>query len=271
MTISFSPGQGGQATTGTQAPVVPAEPVVPVISTNAPAAPAASQSPFAFHSRSKSKFGLYFQLVVLAVFSINVLSVIGLFVYQTMLSSELEDKKVVLTQKQSSFKKLPLEDMQKLSDRVAAVNQALKERASIRNALAILEYGIENPVTYKKFDLSYDEAKKNYTLNFSAVAPDYHSVIQQVDTLRNKVHSQYFSSLKVSKVTLDEKEGVINFTVDLVISLQGLLPAEIFQVEKITTKASSTPKTVASSTAALDASEAAKPRVSSSSPVTLTQ
>ena len=246
MTISFSPGQGAQPT-GTQSPVVPAEPVVPVISTNAPAAPQASQSPFAFHSRSKSKFGLYFQLVILAVFSINVLLVIALFAYQVVLSSELEDKKMALAQKQSGFKKLPLEDMQKLSDRIAAVNQALKERASVRNALSILEYGIEHSVTYNKFDLSYNEAKKNYTLSFSATAPNYHSVIQQVDTLRNKVHSQYFSSIKVSKVALDEKEGFVNFTVDLLLSLQGLLPSELFQVEKVITRATSTSINSASS------------------------
>lgn len=242
MSISFSPGQAAQPT-GTQAPVVPAEPVVPAIALNGPAAAVVRQSPFAFQNRSKSKFGLYFQLVVFFVFGMNVIAAVGLFVYSQVLSAEVESKKQELAARQSGFKKLPLEDMQKLSDRIAAVNQALKERASVRNALSILEYGIENSVTYTKFDLSYNESKKNYSISFSATAPNYHAVIQQVETLKNKVHAQYFSQINVGKVALDEKLGVVNFTVDASVSLQGLLPFETFQVEKVVTKASSTLKT----------------------------
>lgn len=248
MTISFSPGQAGQVT-GTQGPVVPTTPVVPVIAPNGPAVPVVTQSPFAFNRRSKSKFGLYFQLAVFAIFGITVLTTIWLFAYQAILSSELDTKIQTLTDKQLAFKKLPLEDMRKLSDRIAAVNQAMKEHVSVRVAFAILEYGIENSVTYTKFDLTYNEQKKSYSLALSAVAPNYHAVIQQADILRNKVHSQYLSSLFLDKISLDEKEGNVGFNINAIITLP-VKPEETFEVEQVTTKASSTSK-IASTTAVL--------------------
>jgi hypothetical protein len=249
MTISFNPGQPQAPTqTGTQGPVTPAEPAVPTIATNGPVAPVVAQSPFAFKHRSKSKFGMYFQFVIFGIFALVVLQAVGLFAYQRILMLQLDEKRDQLTQKEANFKKLPLDDMQKLSDRIAAVNQAMSEHITVRDIFKVLEYGVENPVTYTKFDLSYSENKKGYTLSIQGVAPNYYAVIQQYDTLRNNINTRYLSSVALNKVALDDKLGVVNFSFDGIVTVP-VVPPDLFDLEMYLTKATTTAKTATTTSA----------------------
>lgn len=256
MSPSFNPGQPAQTGQVPQNSSVAPPLVVPSVPTIATAGNAAEEekvSPFAFKNRSKSKFGVYFQSAIFVLFGGCLFYAIGLFAYQGYLKAQVASKVETLNQKQSSFPKLMLPEMQKLSDRLTAVNQAFKEHSSVRTALLILEDGIEHPVTYTKFDLTYNEAKKSYVLGLSATAPDYVSIIQQQDTLRSKVYSKFFTPVSLSNIILNEK-GTVTFKIATTIALQGLVPEDMVIHPSSQDQASSTMSTVesASSTAILN-------------------
>jgi hypothetical protein len=234
MSFSFAPaGQPPQNSTTVPALVVPE---VPTIAT-AVAAPEPI-SPFAFRNRNKSKFSVYFQGAIFLAFTVVVAATVGIFAYRGYLKSMIETKKQELETKQSSFKKLPLDDMIKITNRLKVVNQTIKKQASVRTAFLLLESGVENPVTYSKFSLSFSESKKVYTLNLSADAPSYHTMIQQIETFRDPVYKNYFSNIEISRPTIDEK-GNGSFVINTTVNLQGVLP-ETFSLTASSTAVATT-------------------------------
>jgi hypothetical protein len=241
MSFSFAPaGQPPQNSTTVPALVVPEVPSI-AATVEAPE----PVSPFAFRNRNKSKFSVYFQGAIFLAFTAVVTATVGIFVYQEYLKSQIESKKQELETKQSEFKKLPLSEMIKTTDRLKMVNQTMKKQASVRTAFLLLESGVENPVTYTKFDLTFSESKKVYTLNLSANAPSYHTMIQQAETLKDPIYKNYFSNIEISKPSIDDK-GNGSFMVSAVVALQGVLP-ETFSLITSSTTASTTTESAVSS------------------------
>ncbi len=245
MPFSFSPGQeqqsgavGASATPVTQsapvsAPVmnngVPALvlPTIPNIAVGGGAPVEEKLSPFAFRNRNKSKFGIYFQFVVFAVFGCVIITLIGLFAYTFILKAEIKNKKDELTLKEQGFPDLPFQEMQKLSLRLKIVNRVIKEHASVRTAFQILEDSIEHPVIYTKFSLGKNKSKNSYNLSLDAKASNYHVVYNQMESLNNKIYSKYITSPNFTNISLDDKNGAVSFKINLLIALAGILPESL--------------------------------------------
>lgn len=230
MAFSFTPGQEQTTPAGQspqpQAPLmkngIPAL-VVPTIAVGETVVVEEKISPFAFRNRNKSKFGVYFQSAILVVFSGLVLTSIGLFVYISILKSEISKKAEALVTAQGGFPDLPLDDMKKLSDRLKIVNSVIKDHASVRTAFQILEHSVENPVIYTKFDLGKNKTKKGFSLSLLGEAESYHTLYQQTEILKTKSYSSYFSTFNFSNIALDTK-GILNFKLDTDIYLEGIPP-----------------------------------------------
>ncbi len=237
MPFSFSPGQE-QQNGAVGAPASPATQQVPAMNNGVPvlqvptipniavagAAPVEEKlSPFAFRNRNKSKFGIYFQLTVFAVFGCVIIVAVGLFGYMFVLKKQIQTKAEELSFKESTFPDLPLEDMQRFSNRLKVVNKVMKEHASIRTAFQIIEHSVENPVVYTKFNISQNKTKKGYALDVTAEAPNYHVIYQQMQILKSKTYVNYLTPVAVSNIAVD-KSGTINFKLNANISLEGVLP-----------------------------------------------
>jgi hypothetical protein len=255
MAFSFTPGQEQTTPAGQepqpQAPLmrngIPAL-VVPTIAVGETVVVEQKISPFAFRNRNKSKFGVYFQSVVFLVFGVLLITVIGLFAYISVLKSSIATKSEVLASSQGHFPELPLDDMQKLSDRLKIVNRVIKEHASVRTAFQILENSVENPVVYTKFDLSKNKAKKGYSLGLAAETDSYHAAYQQTEILNSKTYSNYVSPLEVSNISLDKK-GVVSFKISTSVSLEGVLPETVtFDSSTTDTTSQLTPDPISTTT-----------------------
>ena len=198
------------------------------------------------------KIGI-FQIVLYVIFGIMVLTTVSLFGYQYYLNGSIADQKKILDDKDSSLVGIKLEEMRALSNRIKVVSQVLSEHTSVRTAFLILEKSIENPVTYKSFDLKKNSINKSYDLKVSAVAPSYKAVAQQLDTLNsNEFSKNYISSVSYDSLNLDQT-GKVNFNLLMNVLILGKLPESLFLNPKVvevtaTTTATSTLQ-VATSTA----------------------
>ena len=257
MSFSFNPGQAGQApqTGGSEAPplVVPTMPSIGVTSS----APKEVVSPFAYKNRSKSKFSVYFQLVVFLVFGTMLVIMVYLFSYRMVLISSIEAKKTELQEKQAGFPDLDLEKMVLLSDRLKIVNRVMNEHASVNTAFKILEASVLNPVTYTKFSLSKNKTKNGYSLDFAGQTTNYTALYQQTEAFNNKTFSPFFSKLSISGLGTLDKKGIGTFKVTATVPIEGInsdtftvkpkpvedLPKDANSQGKTVDDASSTPQT----------------------------
>lgn len=169
------------------------------------------------------------KMVAFGIFGVCVGITVILFAYQQYLSSQIESKKSELAADEAKLGALPLTDMRKLSNRMKVINQLVANHASVRVAFRVIEDSIENPVTYKNFNLSFSENTHLYQLNLGAVARDYHSIVQQMETLKDKEYAKYIPSFVVEGVRPDDT-GAISFNIKMPIVITGVLPEEILPV-----------------------------------------
>ncbi len=164
--------------------------------------------------------------LLLGAFNILVVVAIVLFGYKYYLSNQIDAKKAQLATYEEQLGSLPFNDIRKVSNRFKLITQLIQTHPSVNVALRILEESVENSVTYTRFDLHYAEANKGYELGLSALATNYHAVIQQMDTLRSKPFSNYISNPIISNLHPDQT-GAVGFNVVMPIVVIGILPESL--------------------------------------------
>lgn len=177
-------------------------------------------------ARASQQGKSFFQVILLFAFGVTALISATLLAYKFYLSSQVETKKAALASYESRLATLPLEDMRKLSNRIKVVNQLIKEHPSVNVAFRIIEDSVENQVTYKSFELRYNEQTKSYALQLNGTAPNYKAVAQQIDTFKRKPYTTYIPSVIVEGLQPNEA-GRIVFTLKMPISIAGLLPETV--------------------------------------------
>ena len=181
---------------------------------------------YSYGVRSDQTKGGFFQIIIYVIFGLTVLTAIGTFAYQQYLSNEVDSKKQELENQEKKLGQLPLNDMRRLSNRIDFINQLVQNHASVRAAFRIIEITIENPVVYKNFDLRADSSSKAYNLNMFAIAKDYHSAIQQISTLQNKLYSRFIPNVSIESPHPDDK-GNVTFNIKIPINITGILPEDV--------------------------------------------
>jgi hypothetical protein len=241
MSFSFNPGQEqtsppAQQVTQTNNNGVPAL-VVPVAPTISLTPVAEVISPFAYKNRSKSKFSIYFQGAIFFVFLSLLISGIVLFMYQSSIKIQIANRKSDLAKLEEGFQKpKELEEMQKLSSRLALINKIINERASVNTALTIIEESINSPVVYNKFSLSKSKKDNNYDLSFTGETNSYKALYQQVEVINSKTFKNYFPKLSITGIGPLDKKGVTTFKVDASVAISNIDSADF----SVLGKASST-------------------------------
>ncbi|MEI6810576.1 MAG: hypothetical protein WCK60_00825 [Candidatus Nomurabacteria bacterium] len=184
------------------------------------------------------------QIILYVIFGITVLITAVLFGYRQYLLSQIDYKKAALIDQDKDIKTINLTDMRYLSNRIKIVSQVLNEHTSVRTAFLILEKSIENPVTYRSFDLKRNLLNKNYDLKVKAVAASYKAVAQQIDTLRSSEFSKDF----ITKVSYDglnlDSNGNVDFNLNMSVLILGKLPESVESILTNSKGNDNTPMTV---------------------------
>lgn len=229
MPFSFKPSQEGEQSAQVPAPSQPG-----VTSTPISSIPAS----MALDTRQGEERGLV-EMILIGVLGLVVSITVIFFGYHYYLVSKVESKKAEIASFETKLGALPLDDMRKLSNRLKVINQLVKEHPSVNAAFRILEDSVENPITYKRFDLHYSDALRAYELQLSAIAPSYRAVAEQMDTFKRKPYNKYVPSISVGDIHLDEN-GAIVFTLKMPIAITGVLPEGLLLQEDSASIAPST-------------------------------
>jgi hypothetical protein len=205
------------------APVITLTPVAEVI------------SPFAYKNRNKSKFNVYFQLVIFLIFGCVAVASIGLVMYQNTLKIQISNRKETLDGLQASFKKVPTDDMVKLSSRLGLINKIINERVSVRAAFTILEESINPSVIYDTFSLSKSKKNDFYDISFGGRTNSYTSLYQQIEILKSKQFAGVFKKMDITGIGPLDKKGLTNFKAAGSLSIAGVDPDTFTLINKSTT------------------------------------
>lgn len=178
----------------------------------------------------KMKIG-WFQLILYMILGFLIFLAVVLFGYRQYLISKIDGQKKVLEDQDKTLGEMNLEQIKALSNRIKVVSQTLNEHTSVSTAFRILEKSIENPVTYKGFELTKNNINKNYDLKVFAVAPSYRSIAQQIDTFYSDEYKKdYVPAISYDNISLDNS-GEINFTLKMAFLIQGKLPENVLSTE----------------------------------------
>jgi len=164
--------------------------------------------------------------VALGIFLLMIGVAAVLFGYKYYLQSVVAGQKATIDGYESRLSGIPLEEIHALSNRLKVINQLVKDHPSVNAAFKVLESGVENAVTFTNFNLSYDNGSKTYSLSLAANAPDYRSVVQQMDTLKRKPYVNYFPNVKIEELRPDSS-GKVVFNMKMGANIKGVLPEGI--------------------------------------------
>lgn len=164
--------------------------------------------------------------VLIGVFVLLVLVAAGLFAYAQIVKSGIETKKTELATLEARLSQFALQDIRKLSARLKAGNQLVKDQPFANTLLKVLEESVENSTIFTRLVLQNDVGNAAYTANLEGEAPDYKSIVQQIETFKREPYSKYISKIEVKNLR-PEKTGNITFVISFVASIRGTLPNEI--------------------------------------------
>jgi len=236
MPFSFKPTQA-EPNVKAEAEVkvaTPATVTVPVFSTNAnriqvPPSPIGGMP---LNEREETPKISFFRILLYVILGILVFTAVALFGYQRYLISSIDSQKKDLDEKDNTVGSINLEQMRSLSNRIKVVSQILNEHTSVNTAFIILEKSIENPITYKSFELTKNILTKNYDLKITGTAPSYKSIAQQIDTFDRDEFKDYISAIDYDNPSLDTASGRINFSLKMTVLILGKLPENVLPKSK---------------------------------------
>lgn len=203
------------------------------------AAPVFSQSGYMPAGRMLSQGASLIDLILYVVAGVCVLALVVLVAYHQYLSAQVEAKKTTLLGHENKLGALPLVEIERLSNRLKVVSPLVKDRVFATTAFRLLEDSVEDSVTYTRFDMQFNETSKGYVIGLAAVAPNYVSVIQQLDTFKRKPYSSYIGSVMTEGVRPDDLGRVV-LTMKMPLTIKGVL-AESIVLRPAATAASVTP------------------------------
>lgn len=168
------------------------------------------------------------------LFGILLLITVVLFVYQWYLQAQIEGKKQALATFESQLASVPLQDIRKLSARLKAANQLIKDHPFANVMFKVLEDSVENNIIFSKFTIQNDLTAVAYIGTLEGAAPDYRSIVQQVETFKREPYSKYMSQVQVKNLRPDAS-GKVSFGITFNAAIRGVLPEEVIFREEQTT------------------------------------
>ncbi len=229
MPFSFNP----TAQTGTEQAPAPQESgfvpsATPVASLND--APAVPETPFLFiQQRGGDKTAeAYVQVLLITVFVLSIISAITLYAYSFYLKKSVDSKKLLVEQSEESFKTYPYDDMKKTYQKMTTIDALLKEYASGRTPLLLLEKVVENEVLFSRFTLSRETSGK-YNMSLTAVTSNYKVLVQQLEALKLAAYAKVAPSQKINKIEEDKqnRNGQIEVEIVIPLNIQGIHPDSV--------------------------------------------
>ncbi len=174
--------------------------------------------------RAKGKGADAIGILLTVVFIACLITAGGLFAYKIYLEGQINAKQARIDQKdkdiQSILSGVSIDELKSVSVRLKVLGDMVNNKTYVTSAFDILERSIEDNITLKNFSIASTDAGKKYVVDISGNAPDYHSVIQQIDTFNRAPYSNFISEVEVKSVH-PNSTGSIDFAVHMAIAVKN--------------------------------------------------
>lgn len=157
---------------------------------------------------------------------VGVIVTLGLFAYRSYLTTQIEEKKLLLVASENKIKNIPITDMRDLSNKLKIAGALVRNHPFATTAFKILEGSIEDSVTYDTFSLEFNDKTNIYSITVQAQAPDYKTVVQQVDTYKRKPYIDYMAFSSLAELSQDPT-GRVSFSFTAPIKILGINPESV--------------------------------------------
>jgi hypothetical protein len=153
-----------------------------------------------------------FLILGLVFMGISIFISIISYGYNFYLSDKNTKDKQKIESLNASLSAYPLKDMLDTYNKVINIDLYTKSRNYISSVLYTLETVTEKNVYFKKFVLS--ETKDGYYIEMEGVAPDYKSIVRQMDGLKDPRYSKVFNTVTLDTIIRDGS-GNLTFAVKI--------------------------------------------------------
>lgn len=196
-------------------------------------------SPFLFMQLRGKEMTVYayLQILLIAVALFSILAAIIFFSYGMYLSSSIKTQSEALDAADATFKDYPIDDMKRLSTRMALLSIILKDYLSVRSPLKFLEQVVEKQVYFSDFSLTRAKQSSVYVMDFNVVTTNYRVLIQQLEALNLGQYNKIVPQTKVGNLTDSQTSLKIRITAP--INAQGVLPDDVVFIKSSTDSSAS--------------------------------
>ena len=191
--------------------------------------------------------------LLLDIFILLILVALALFGYRLYLTGSVKTKQNDIHGYALKINIQNLDGIKSLAGKVDVTDKIVEQYPFASTAFMAVGESVEKNVVYKSFNLSIDDKSNNKSNNYSlllyGVAPNYKTIIQQMDTFKSEPFSRNINSVEVKSLS-PNKSGGIDFALNLDISIKGVYPnTQLFSIissdpltnlEATTTNATST-------------------------------
>lgn len=184
-------------------------------------------APYSFVRHDEESSSSFFQKVLIAVTVIMVLVAGGFFIWGFLLKSGIEGKRAQIEELQTKIQQFSSGDVKNITTKFHTAKILAKEYPFVTDIFSVLEHSVQDGVVYNKFDTHTDAVSGNYFIDISGVAPNYHTLIQQVDILKtDTTFAKYFVDVEVVSFKPNSK-GSIDFSFKIKSNINGVDPENL--------------------------------------------
>lgn len=149
----------------------------------------------------KTKKSIDFVLLVsVFIFSVAVISSLGVFLYQNFLESNIEESKIMLERERGNFDIDSIKVLSRLNDRIISSEELLNKHIDPTGFFEFLEEKTLKNIQFKSLDFTYKDGDTKVIME--GVARNYSSVALQSDIFGESpyIKNPIFSNLDVNNI-----------------------------------------------------------------------
>jgi hypothetical protein len=185
-------------------------------------------------------------ILSLVVFFVMIAVSAGVYLYRIQIEKRVHEKTVILEAAEKDFNIDEITTYKRIDSRLALAKKLVDEHVISSVTFDLLESSTAQNVGLVSMSFGRDE--KGSSINLSGQAPSYAAVYFQLEAWR--AMRPKISNVEISGMALDERTGVVSFTVKLDIDPQYLESSRVIEARKTPAKTVSVPEVSGNANAA---------------------
>lgn len=168
-------------------------------------------------------------ILALIIFFVTIVLSISVYLYRAQIEKRVLEKSLILQEAEKDFNIDEIDTYKRIDSRLSLAKKLVDEHVISSVAFEILESSVAQNVGLTSLGFSTTPAGK--LIDISGQAPSYAAVYFQAESWR--AMSPKIQSVEVSGMTLEDKTGIVTFTMKLTIAPQYFESLQVLQTQSL--------------------------------------